>query len=147
MSQTIVLELPGPDHRLSINGARRTHPAVLRKIKREHKRWAALAALALIPPDERPAFPPDARVRVTVDFERLKRGQRWDNAAVIEALKPYMDGIEASGAIYANDRQLDWVAVNWDERPTGRGVVTLSFAGAPPEPHAQPHEDAPGRAA
>ncbi|HET8631097.1 MAG TPA: hypothetical protein VFL91_27055 [Thermomicrobiales bacterium] len=134
MSPTLVLELPMPDHRLSINGARRTHPAVLRQIKRAHKEAARLAALALIPPHERPAFPAGARIRVTVDVERRRGGRRWDNSGIIEAMKPYMDGFEESGALYANDQQLDWVAVTWDERPTGRGVVTLTFTSAPAFP-------------
>ncbi|HET8630062.1 MAG TPA: hypothetical protein VFL91_21790 [Thermomicrobiales bacterium] len=43
-------------------------------------------------------------------------------------------GVTTTGALCADDRRLAWLAVNRVERPTGRGVVTRSFAGATPAP-------------
>ena len=44
-------------------------------------------------------------------------------------MKPYVDGIQESGAVFADDSLLDWDGgIHWDRRPTGRGVVAITLS-------------------
>lgn len=131
MHYSTFLTLPMPSHKLTLNGTRNRLERA--RLAKEHKHTAFYAALAAVSPQHRPWFPSTARIRVRVDVERHRGGKRWDNAALIEAMKPYMDGIEESGALYTNDRQLDWDGgIHWDPTPTGTGVIRLTFWTADP---------------
>lgn len=127
--RTVVITLPMPSHDLTLNRVTRRHPGHIARIKRQHRNDARLAALVATPAEWRPAFG-EAPVRLDVEIRRRARGQRWDDSAMVEALKPYMDGIEDSGAVFLNDQQVRWGDISWDDRPTGEGVVILTFSGA-----------------
>jgi hypothetical protein len=83
----------------------------------------------VIAPGQRPYFKVAARIRVRLDVERPRGGKRWDNAGLIEAMKPYMDGIQESGTVYLDDALLDWDGgIHWGDKPTGTGVVRLTLS-------------------
>lgn len=128
----ITVTVPMPDHRLAANRVR-TNPHTRHRLAMQHKHWASLAALVaidslpmdLIPTDGGPIFPAGINLTAWIAVERRKRGQRWDLGGLVEALKPAFDGM--SGLIYADDRQVGGVIVEWDTTPTGTGLVHLTF--------------------
>lgn len=124
----LTVTVPMPDHRLTINRVR-TNPAFRTRLVNEHKDAARLAAYAAIGQAARPHFPVGVNVVAWVAVERHKRGQRWDLGGLVEALKPAIDG--CTGTIYADDRQVVGVVVEWDTKPTGTGIVHLTFAPVP----------------
>jgi len=123
----ITVTVPMPDHRLTLNRVR-TNGAYRVRLVHEHKDTARLAALAALGSRERPYFAVGVNVVAWVAIERRKRGQRWDLGALIEALKPAIDG--CTGIVYADDRQVVGVVVEWDQRPTGAGLAHLTFTKA-----------------
>jgi len=116
------LTLPMPDRKLSLNG--REHWRTVRKGQTSQHELAGLAAVAVIQERGQP-FPvyPSEKVSLYIDVERRPRGQRWDTAGLVEAIKGYQDGMEM--LIYYNDSQIRTYAVRWDAKPTGNGLIHL----------------------
>lgn len=121
-SLTVVLDFP--DHRLTLNQVR-MNPQYRIRLKDEHKSRAQMVGLATVPQDRRPWFPAGVRVVAWCEMERNRGGQRWDFGGVVEALKPAYDGLK--GTVWADDKQLAGMYVLWDEKPTGAGIVKVTF--------------------
>ncbi len=121
-ARAFTVTLPLPDHRLSLNG--RIGWQEQRRRQQAQATWAWQQGLLALDGASRPAFPAGVRVMVGLAVERRKGGKVWDAAAVIEACKGYLDGL--NGIAYADDRQIAGFRVGWDERPTGAGVVHLT---------------------
>lgn len=81
----ITIELPLPDHALSLNG--RGHWRGKHDGQQDQHLMASLVAESRIAPDQRPAFPLPMRLHVDIDVERRRRGKVWDASAIIEACK------------------------------------------------------------
>ena len=116
-----------PDHRLTLNrvGSRQSG-AMRARLVAEAKREAIFATFNDSMPDvPRPIFPAGVALFMAFDVERRKRGQRWDTSGLIEAMKSYQDAW--NGILYADDRQIVGYGITWDERPTGRGIVTVTI--------------------
>lgn len=118
------ITLPIPHHALTING--RLHRHAREELMAAHQASARIVAEQTIPAALRPWFDPGDRLIVTVRVERLKRGNRWDFGGLVEALKSYLDGLE--GTYYVDDKIIGAARVHWDTRPTGAGLVHMTFA-------------------
>jgi len=117
------LILPIPAHSLTLNS--RIDRRDRAKLVVAHHEWARTVAEQLIPAGLRPWFDDDDALILTAQMERARGGQRWDFGAAIEALKPYLDGLE--GTVYRRDNIITAARVHWDTRPTGTGLVHLTF--------------------
>lgn len=119
----LTITLPLPDRHLTLNG--RLHWRVKARLVKQHREWAEMKARSLI--QQRPHFPAGAKVRVDVRIERKKYGQKWDSTAIIEATKSYIDGFQDAG-VYLNDSCVRWGEVEWDAKPTGKGIIVMSLS-------------------
>lgn len=123
----ITVTLPMPDRRLSLNG--REHWRTVAKLRAEQHELAMYEGSAALNMQREmyPAYPAEP-VSVFIDVERKTpraRGQSkvWDAAALIEATKGYLDGL--NGIVYADDTQVRSFQVRWDAKPTGNGLIHL----------------------
>lgn len=119
----LTITLPLPDYALTLNGTRNRFKRA--RLAKEHRGWAKLKAQSLL--TKRPHFPAGVPVQVDVRVERKPRGRRMDDSAVIECLKAYIDGLEDAG-VFEDDRCVRWGSVEWDLKPTGRGLVHLCLS-------------------
>lgn len=124
----LTLTLPFPDHGLTKNRSRSGYGSqwgMLRKI--EEAQQAAVLAAKTHPAlkGDDPYFPDAEPLFAVIRAERHKRGQRWDYGGMVEATKPYVDALQ--GWVYPNDRQVIGSLVLWDKKPTGRGIITITF--------------------
>lgn len=120
-SLTIAVALP--DHGLTTNRGHGNF-AWRRRLVDTHRDAAMLVGYAAIPPEQRPFFA-GGPVFAVCRVERRKRGNRWDYGGMVEALKPAFDGLQ--GIVYANDSQVAGSIILWDEKPTGTGLVHVTF--------------------
>ena len=119
---TVVLNLP--DHDLTLNRAGTNNKRRARLV-REHKEAAMWVGMAAVHFACRPWFPEGTPLVAVCRVERLRGGKRWDFGGMIEALKPAFDGLQ--GTVYPNDKQVVGAVVLWDWRPTGTGIVRVTF--------------------
>lgn len=128
-SRVLRITVPMPDYRLTLNQARSQQSGPMRsRLMGEAHSDAVVIARGLLHAVGREGFlpfPAGMPVFVALDVERKKHGQRWDTAALIEAMKPTMDAW--NGLLWADDKQIVGFAVRWDPKPTGRGVVTVTI--------------------
>lgn len=89
-----MIELPWPPEELS--GHLNKHWRVVQPIKKRHREWARLAALAAAP-----VIPATGDIRVSATFYPPDR--RTDRVNMPNRLKPYWDGI--ADALKVNDRR------------------------------------------
>ena len=122
--EPLKLTLAMPDHALTLNRAR-TNPGKRNRLVGESKAKAKEVGEAAAPPLARPWFPGNTQVLAVCRVERHARGNRWDYGGMVEALKPALDGLQ--GIVYGNDKQVVGMVILWDEKPTGTGVVRVTF--------------------
>lgn len=135
-----VLALPFPDHRLSLNSrsTRKTRIMVALKAKDD----AGWLAKRLYPEDRWPYYPHQRVMGIIYCERESARAQVWDVSGIIEACKPYADAL--NGIVYTDDAQIIGWIVQFDERPTKRGIIHLGFFEAlSPERWPQPLGDYP----
>jgi Holliday junction resolvase RusA-like endonuclease len=123
----ITISLPIPDRKLSLNG--REHWRTVAKLRADQHEVAQFtgAAAMMKAPQPWPLYS-TTNLSVSIDVERKTpraRGQSkvWDAAAMIEATKGYLDGL--NGITYTDDTQIREFRVRWDAKPTGNGLIHL----------------------
>lgn len=117
-TKALCVSIPLPDPLLTINVRRTLHWRVNgrhNKAQREMASLAAYEALSKMQGTLRAVYFPEGRVTVDVVIFRRPRQKRADDTAIIEALKPLLDGCEDAGVV-TNDKQCQVGTVEW--RPT-----------------------------
>lgn len=115
-ARALVITVPMPDTLLTINARRRLHWRTQAAIAKQQRHDAMLAAYAAMSGDAAallaPVFPSYVRVRVDVDLYRRRNQKTTDETAVVEAIKPLLDGAE-DAQVFVDDRQCTIGTIRW----------------------------------